>query len=276
MENGHLIQAVATYTGAIEKRLKDLETRVGELEKKLNASQAAEAVQQDLIDELEQRIAELEARPMTEIPEEVEAEDEQTIDEGIAEEENKPEETPEEETSIKAETIEVPEDEEVAFVGIEDETPATKTAVESIAKAMAEVTPKIKTEPMAEVAPVSEPIAEVANEAKTEQKEVATETVEAKPAAEKAADKPAETPKTTAYGKPVSDLGKAISIGDRFLFQRELFDKNAELMQRTIADLNSLSTFGEAVEYLQQHFDWDKELPSYELFMTALHRRFGE
>lgn len=272
MENGHLIQAVATYTGAIEKRLKDLETRVGELEKKLNASQAAEAVQQDLIDELEQRIAELEARPMTEIPEEVEAEEEQTIDEGTAEDESKPEE----EATIKEETTEEPEDEEVAFVGIEDETTETKTAVESIAKAMAEVTPEIKTEPIAEVAPVSEPIAEVANEAKTEQKEVATETVEAKPAAEKAADKPAEAPKTTAYGKSVSDLGKAISIGDRFLFQRELFNKNAELMQRTIADLNSLSTFGEAVEYLQQHFDWDKELPSYELFMTALHRRFGE
>lgn len=272
MENGHLIQAVATYTGALEKRLKDLETRVSELEKKLNASQAAEAVQQDLIDELEQRIAELEARPVAECPEEVENETEQAIDEGIAEDESKPAE----ETTLREEATEEPDDEDIAFVGIEDETPATKTAVESIAKAMAEVTPEIKTEPIAEVAPVSEPIAEVANEAKAGQTEVATGTVEAKPAAEKAADKPAEAPKTTAYGKPVSDLGKAISIGDRFLFQRELFDKNAELMQRTIADLNSLSTFGEAVEYLQQHFDWDKELQSYELFMTALHRRFGE
>lgn len=270
MENGHLIQAVATYTGAIEKRLKDLETRVGELEKKLNASQAAEAVQQDLIDELEQRIAELEARPVVESPEEVEAEEEQTIDEGTAEE------VPAEEVAIQEETIEETEDEDIAFVGIEEETPAAKATAESIAKAVAEVTPELKTEPVAEVAPIQEPMAEVANEAKAEPKEVAAETVEAKPAAEKAADKPAEAPKTTAYGKPVSDLGKAISIGDHFLFQRELFNKSAELMLRTIADLNSLSTFGEAVEYLQQHFDWDKELPSYELFMTALHRRFGE
>lgn len=244
MENGHLIQAVATYTGALEKRLKDLETRVSELEKKLNASQAAEAVQQDLIDELEQRIAELEARPMAECPEE-ENETEQTIDEGTAEEENKPEEIPAKEAI------------------------AEETATEAEATA----------EPIAE--PVIEPTEETTvkaevHEAKAEPKEIAAETVAPKPAEEKATDKPAEAPKTTAYGKPVSDLAKAISIGDRFLFQRELFDKNAELMQRTIADLNSLSTFGEAMEYLQQHFDWDKELQSYELFVTALHRRFGE
>lgn len=265
MENGHLIQAVATYTGALEKRLKDLETRVSELEKKLNASQAAEAVQQDLIDELEQRIAELEARPMAEYPEEVEAEEEQTIDEGTAEEENKPEEISAKEAITEETATEETEEEDIAFVGIEEETPAAKVTAESIAKAMAEITPKLKTEPVTEV-----------HEAKAEPKEVAAETVAPKPAAEKVTDKPAEAPKTTAYGKPVSDLLKAISIGDRFLFQRELFNKSAELMLRTIADLNGLSTFGEAMEYLQQHFDWDKELPSYELFMTALHRRFGE
>lgn len=267
MENGHLIQAVATYTGAIEKRLKELETRVSELEKKLNASQAAEAVQQDLIDELEQRIAELEARPMAECPEEVENETEQTIDEGTAEEipaiEAITEETATEETEEELM-------DDVTFFVVEEE-PAQKTEQPTESEAT--------TEPIAE--PAIEPTEETTvkaevHEAKAEPKEVAAETVEAKPAAKKAADKPAEAPKTTAYGKPVSDLGKAISIGDHFLFQRELFNKSAELMLRTIADLNSLSTFGEAMEYLQQHFDWDKELPSYELFMTALHRRFGE
>lgn len=260
MENGHLIQAVATYTGALEKRLKDLETRVGELEKKLNASQAAEAVQQDLIDELEQRIAELEARPMAEYPEEAENETEQTIDEGENEETK--------EAATEETTVEEPEDEEVAFVGIEEE-PAAEVAAEPIAEQTAK--------PATTVTPVPEPTTEVAPEPIAATKEAtSTETEAPKPIAEKVADKSAEAPKTTAYGKPVSDLGKAISIGDRFLFQRELFDKNAELMQRTIADLNSLSTFGEAMEYLQQHFDWDKELPSYELFVTALHRRFGE
>ena len=272
MENGHLIQAVATYTGALEKRLKDLETRVSELEKKLNASQAAEAVQQDLIDELEQRIAELEARPMAECPEE-ENETEQTIDEGTVEEENKPEEIPAKEAIAEETATEETEEklmDDVTFFGVEEE-PTQKTEQPTEAEATAE--------PIAE--PVIEPTEETTvkaevHEAKAEPKEVAAETVAPKPAEEKATDKPAEAPKTTAYGKPVSDLLKAISIGDRFLFQRELFDKSAELMLRTIADLNSLSTFGEAMEYLQQHFDWDKELQSYELFVTALHRRFGE
>lgn len=268
MENGHLIQAVATYTGAIEKRLKDLETRVGELEKKLNASQAAEAVQQDLIDELEQRIAELEARPMAECPEETENETEQTIDEG----EN--EEVPTVEAIAEETATEETEEElmdDVTFFGVEEE-PAQKTEQPTESEAT--------TEPIAE--PAIEPTEETTvktevYEAKVKPQEAtSTETTAPMPVAEKVADKPAEAPKTTAYGKPVSDLAKAISIGDRFLFQRELFDKNAELMQRTIADLNGLSTFGEAVEYLQQHFDWDKELQSYELFMTALHRRFGE
>lgn len=260
MENGHLIQAVATYTGAIEKRLKEMETRVSELEKKLNASQAAEAVQQDLIDELEQRIAELEARPVAECPEEVENETEQAIDEGENEDTR--------EVATEETTVEEPEDEEVAFVGVEEE-PAAEVAAEPIA----EQTVK----PAATITPVPEPMTEVAPEPMTTTKEAtSTETTASIPTAEKVADKPAETSKTTAYGKSVSDLGKAISIGDRFLFQRELFDKNAELMQRTIANLNSLSTFGEAMEYLQQHFDWDKELQSYELFVTALHRRFGE
>ena len=86
----------------------------------------------------------------------------------------------------------------------------------------------------------------------------------------------AEAPKaSTAYGQPVSDLKQAISIGDRFLYQRELFGKNGELMQRTIADLNGLSSFDEAMAYIDKHFNWDKELPSYELFVNALHRRFA-
>lgn len=87
---------------------------------------------------------------------------------------------------------------------------------------------------------------------------------------------PAEAPKaSTVYGQPVSDLKQAISIGDRFLYQRELFGKNGELMQRTIADLNGLSSFDEAMAYIDKHFNWDKEQPSYELFVNALHRRFA-
>jgi uncharacterized coiled-coil protein SlyX len=46
------------------------------------------------------------------------------------------------------------------------------------------------------------------------------------------------SPKAAVYGKAVSDIRQAISLGDRFLYQRELFGQNAELMQQTLTKLN--------------------------------------
>ena len=113
-------------------------------------------------------------------------------------------------------------------------------------------------EPVAEEPVAEEPIAEepVANEEKV----VAEETV---------------APKANLYGKPVDDIKQAIALGDRFLFQRELFRQNVELMQRTFADINALHSFNEAIAYLDKRFDWDKESNTYALFLTALHRRFS-
>ena len=116
----------------------------------------------------------------------------------------------------------------------------------------------IAEEPIAEEPIVEEPVAEepVANEEKV----AAEETV---------------APKANLYGKPVDDIKQAIALGDRFLFQRELFRQNVELMQRTFADINALHSFDEAIAYLDKHFDWDKESNTYALFLTALHRRFS-
>ena len=86
---------------------------------------------------------------------------------------------------------------------------------------------------------------------------------------------PISEPKANLYGKPVDDIRQAIALGDRFLFQRELFHQNVELMQRTFADINALHSFDEAIAYLDKHFDWDKESNTYALFLTALHRRFS-
>lgn len=85
-----------------------------------------------------------------------------------------------------------------------------------------------------------------------------------------------ETPKANLYGKPVDDIKQAIALGDRFLFQRELFKQNAEQMQRTFVDINALHSFDEAVAYLDKRFDWDKDSNTYALFLTALHRRFPQ
>ena len=82
------------------------------------------------------------------------------------------------------------------------------------------------------------------------------------------------SPKAAVYGKAVDDIRQAISLGDRFLYQRELFGQNAELMQRTLTELNALGSFDEAMNYIAQ-FNWDQESNSYQQFIVTLHRRFG-
>lgn len=83
------------------------------------------------------------------------------------------------------------------------------------------------------------------------------------------------SPKAALYGKAVDDIRLAISLGDRFLYQRELFGQNAEKMQRTLDELNRLGSFDEAIAYINSHFQWDTESNTYQQFLVTLHRRFG-
>ena len=82
------------------------------------------------------------------------------------------------------------------------------------------------------------------------------------------------SPKAAVYGKAVDDIRQAISLGDRFLYQRELFGQNAELMQKALTELNALGSFDEAMNYIRQ-FGWDTESSTYQQFIVTLHRRFG-
>ena len=147
------------------------------------------------------------------------------------------------------------------WVEIPEEIPA-EAAEEPIAEE------PIAEEPIAEEPIVEEPIAE---------EPIIEEPIAEEPVAdeEKVAAEESVAPKANLYGKPVDDIKQAIALGDRFLFQRELFRQNVELMQRTFADINALHSFNEAIAYLDKRFDWDKESNTYALFLTALHRRFS-
>lgn len=237
MDNGHFIQAIATYSAGLEKRIATLDKTIEELQKALNAANAALAVQRDLMEELEQRLVEVEARPAMDKEPEVEVE--LLMDDDTEEPELVTAEVAEEEPvqETPAEAVEEPQEQPQ-----EQLQPEPATQPETVVAEPAQEEPKV--EPAPAVAP-AEPVHTDAHKA------------------------------NTAYGAPVTDLKQAISIGDRFLYQRELFGKNGELMQRTIADLNGLNTFDEAMEYIDRHFNWDKEQPSYELFVNALHRRFA-
>lgn len=237
MDNGHFIQAIATYSAGLEKRIATLDKTIEELQKALNAANAALAVQRDLIEELEQRLVEVEARPA--MDEEPEVEVELLMDDDT-------------------------EEPELVTAEVAEEEPVQETPAEAVEQPQEQPQEQLQPEPATQPEPV------VAEPAQEEPK--------AEPAPAVAPAEPVHTDAhkaNTAYGAPVTDLKQAISIGDRFLYQRELFGKNGELMQRTIADLNGLNTFDEAMEYIDGHFNWDKEQPSYELFVNALHRRFA-
>ena len=104
--------------------------------------------------------------------------------------------------------------------------------------------------------------------------EEVTPMVESTPVAEKPAPRPTPT-QTSLFGSAVEDIRQAISLGDRFLFQRELFAGNGELMQKTLDELNGLGSLNEAMEYVAETFDWDKESTAVQLFENVLKRRFS-
>lgn len=141
----------------------------------------------------------------------------------------------------------------------EEEFVAKEVAEEPVAKAPKVEAPKVE-EPKVEEPVVEEPKAE------EPQQELFEEPV---------AEKEPAAPKAMLYGKPVDDIRLAISLGDRFLYQRELFGQNAELMQRSLTVLNELHSFEEALNYISSHFQWDTESNTYQQFLVTLHRRFG-
>ena len=92
------------------------------------------------------------------------------------------------------------------------------------------------------------------------------------------APKPAPRPvpqQTSLFGTTVEDIRQAISLGDRFLFQRELFAGNGELMQKTLDELNALGSLEEAMDYVADNFEWDSDSTAVQLFENVLKRRFA-
>ena len=133
-----------------------------------------------------------------------------------------------------------------------------------------------KEEPVAELAP--QPVAEpepLAEEPKAEEPQPVEEPKVEEVHQEEAPKQ--ETPRVpqqaSLFGTPVTDIRQAVSIGDRFLFQRELFAGNAEKLQQTLTELNGLHSLDEAIAFVDQ-FGWDKQSSTYELFLNVLRRRF--
>lgn len=74
--------------------------------------------------------------------------------------------------------------------------------------------------------------------------------------------------------KKIADIKQAISIGDRFRFQRELFRSNGEDMNKTLNYLNLLATEEEAMSFLKSKYGWDETNPTAEDFYQLVKRKF--
>jgi len=73
----------------------------------------------------------------------------------------------------------------------------------------------------------------------------------------------------------VTDLRKALSINDRFRFQRDLFSGDVHVMDETLRRLNECASFEEAIAFLDDHFRWEWEDKSVSDFKEILEKRFS-
>lgn len=74
--------------------------------------------------------------------------------------------------------------------------------------------------------------------------------------------------------KKIADLKSAITLGDRFRFQRELFAGNGEKMNKAISDFNSFETMEDAQIYIDKNFDWALDNDTVSDFIQLLQRRY--
>ena len=249
----NLIQAITDYTTALEQKLSALEARVAELEEANEAMRREGDEAKALIAALQAEVAALAATGVA-IP----TSDPEVEIELIVEEDNPIDGESEEQFPSAEESQE--ELEELDIV----QTPVAEEPIAEPIPVVEEPTAEPEPEPVVEL-PIVEPVVEPAPA----------------PAPEPApapAPQPAPRPvpqQTSLFGTAVEDIRQAISLGDRFLFQRELFAGNGELMQKTLDEINTLSSLGEAMGYVRDNFDWDKDSTAVQLFENVLKRRFS-
>jgi hypothetical protein len=79
----------------------------------------------------------------------------------------------------------------------------------------------------------------------------------------------------TMQNSKVDDLRQALSLADRFRFQRELFGGNGEKLNTTLTQLNAAKDKDEAIALLQS-FNWDERNPHVSNFIRLVLRKFIE
>ena len=236
----NLIQAITTYTNTLEQKLSALEARVAQLEEANEAMKQEGDEAKALVATLQAEVAALLAAGVTPAP----AEEPEVEIELIIEEETECENEEEKTENESVEESSEEQEEVIETLEILDEPVAEEPVVEPVVEPEAAPQPEMKVEPAVEV-------------------KVAQPALRAVPQ------------QTSLFGTAVEDIRQAISLGDRFLFQRELFAGNGELMQKTLDELNALGSLEEAMDYVADNFEWDSDSTAVQLFENVLKRRFS-
>ena len=74
--------------------------------------------------------------------------------------------------------------------------------------------------------------------------------------------------------KPISNIGNALGINDRFKLINDLFNGDRDSYENTINTLDKASNFNEAFSYINSSFDWDMEEDSVQILLDLVRRKF--
>lgn len=242
--------------------------------------------------------AEPEPEPESEPEPVVEVEEDFDIDEAFEPEEDEPEAEPEPIVEPESEVVSEPEP-EVKKVVVEpslfgDYEPIVKRSIPSRRKIMAlyedEPAPAPKVEPKVEPTPA--PVAESAPVAEPEPTPAPAPAPVAEPKVEPIVDSENKvlgeviTPTTTiadtitpvvsvAEDRPVETLRGAISVVDRFMLIRDLFDDDAALYEQTMDELEKMDNLDDCIIYIAENFAWRPSSEGAKLMMDLLQRKLG-
>lgn len=75
-------------------------------------------------------------------------------------------------------------------------------------------------------------------------------------------------------GHTIQDVKRSISLNDRFLFQRELFNNNRDAMNAMLTKLQSFASFDLVESYLEKNTTWDFRDDTVDKFMQMLKDSF--
>ncbi len=77
------------------------------------------------------------------------------------------------------------------------------------------------------------------------------------------------------HNKPISDIGAAIGINDKFYFIRELFSGDSKAYQDTIRRLNGAVSLGEAMKILDDSTVMGSDPAAQSSFVDVVRRKFN-